>query len=271
MHRRWRLRRRHVGAEERLGAGGARSRSSSVGAMAAALARRLCSCGQPSDAAAPPPNRDEGECAHWSRARGWRGAHSPAPSSGTKEASRRSGACESPSWRTGEVRGSAPTTTSGAVGGYPISTHRPREEAQPEGMERWSTRDHRSGLDLGRSGRRREIRRRRRWRRCEVRGRFCVFTRCVWLWLFFYSCVRGRVGARCVTASDASGRPCWSITVFSCTRYTTGGFFLPNSNLCHIRMCHLPVHAWASDSDPSAGEILAKWSGARETQTDGSG
>jgi hypothetical protein len=208
MHRRWRLRRRHVGAEERLGAGGARSRSSSVGAMAAALARCLCSCGQPSDAAAPPPNRDEGECAHWSRARGWRGAHSPAPSSGTKEASRRSGACESPSWRTGEVRGSAPTTTSGAVGGYPISTHRPREEAQPEGMERWSTRDHRSGLDLGRSGRRREIRRRRRWRRCEVRGRFCVFTRCVWLWLFFYSCVRGRVGARCVTASDASGRPC---------------------------------------------------------------
>jgi hypothetical protein len=139
--------------------------------MAAALARRLCSCGRPSDAAAPPPNRDEGERAHWSRDRGWRGAHSPAPGSGTKEASRRSGARESPSWRAGEARGSAPTTASGAGGGYPISTHRPREEAKPEGMERWSTKDHKSGLDFGRGGRRREIRRRRRrWPRCEVRG-----------------------------------------------------------------------------------------------------
>jgi hypothetical protein len=49
----------------------------------------------------------------------------------------------------GGGRGSAPTTTSGTGGGYPISTHRPREEAKPEGMERWSTRDHRSGLDFG--------------------------------------------------------------------------------------------------------------------------
>jgi hypothetical protein len=173
--------RRHVGAEERLGTGGARSRSSSVGAMAAALARRLYSCGRPSDAAAPPPNRDEGERAHWSRARGWRGAHSPALGSGTKEASWQSGARESPSWRTGDARGSAPTTTNGAGGGYPISMHRPREEAKPEGMERWSTRDHRSGLDFGRGGWRREIRRRRR--RCEVRGGV------LWLYkVWGYSC-----------------------------------------------------------------------------------
>jgi hypothetical protein len=36
--------------------------------------------------------------------------------------------------------GSAPTTTSGAGGGCPISMHKPREEVKPEGMERWSTR-----------------------------------------------------------------------------------------------------------------------------------
>jgi hypothetical protein len=39
----------------------------------------------------------------------------------------------------------------------PISTHTPREESKAEGMERWSSEDHRSGLGSGRGDRRREI------------------------------------------------------------------------------------------------------------------
>jgi hypothetical protein len=58
-------------------------------------------------------------------------------------------------------RRSAPTTTSGAGGECPIFVHTPREEAKQEGMERWSSGDHRSGLGSGRGDRRREI---RRWR-----------------------------------------------------------------------------------------------------------
>jgi hypothetical protein len=113
----------------------------------------------------------------------------------------------------GGGQGSAPTTTSGAGGGYPISTHRPREEAKPEGMERWSTRDHRSGLDFCRGVRRREIRR----QRCEVRGGVLRLYR-AWGCGCFFIHVIGGVGARCVTASDASGRPCWSITVTELVR-----------------------------------------------------
>jgi hypothetical protein len=63
-----------------------------------------------------------------------------------------------------ERRWSAPTATSGAGGGCPISVHTPREEAKPEGMEKWSSGDHRSGLDSGGGDLRREIRRRRRGR-----------------------------------------------------------------------------------------------------------
>jgi hypothetical protein len=49
-------------------------------------------------------------------------------------------------------------------GGCPISAHTPREEAKPEGMERWSSGDHRSGLGTSGGDRRRDIRRRRRGR-----------------------------------------------------------------------------------------------------------
>jgi hypothetical protein len=66
-----------------------------------------------------------------------------------------------------ERRWSAPTTTSGTGGGCPISAHTPREEAKPEGMERCSSRDHRSGLDPGGGDRRRET---RRWRRGRADG-----------------------------------------------------------------------------------------------------
>jgi hypothetical protein len=86
------------------GRAAAHARRRSGPCMAATLARRLCSCGRPPDTAAPPPNRDESERARWSRSRGWRGTHSPTTDSGTKEASRRSGARESPSWCAGRAR-----------------------------------------------------------------------------------------------------------------------------------------------------------------------
>jgi hypothetical protein len=79
---------------------------------------------------------------------------------------RRQGARESQSWRQAR-QWSAPTTTSGVGGGRPISAYTAREEAKPEGIERWSSTDHRSGLGSGGGGRRREIRR-CRWH--EVRG-----------------------------------------------------------------------------------------------------
>jgi hypothetical protein len=41
-----------------------------------------------------------------------------------------------------------------------MSTQTAQKEAKPEGMERWSSGDHRSGLNFGGGGRRREIRRR---------------------------------------------------------------------------------------------------------------
>jgi hypothetical protein len=63
--------------------------------------------------------------------------------------------------------GECPTTMSGTDVGCPISAHTPRKEAKSEGIERWSSGDHKSGLGFGGGGRRREIRRRRRR---EVRG-----------------------------------------------------------------------------------------------------
>jgi hypothetical protein len=86
---RWRLvGRRHAGAGGRLGRGegSSRSCSSPAGAMAAVTKcrptqlRPAARCGS----AAPPPNGDERERVHWRQARGWRGARSPTPSSGTK-------------------------------------------------------------------------------------------------------------------------------------------------------------------------------------------